>query len=62
MMLNYGVAVRLNEILSLKLKDVFLDGVDAPYVILHGKGGTFRSIYLQGDLLEWIRLYLKTFH
>ena len=62
MMLNYGVGGRLNEILSLTLKDVFLDGVDAPYVILHGKGGTFRSIYLQEDLVGWICLYLKIFH
>jgi site-specific recombinase XerD len=62
MMLNYGVAGRLNEILSLTIKDIFFDGVETPYVILHGKGGSFRSIYLQEDLVEWIRLYLKIFH
>ncbi len=42
MMLSYGVAARLNEILSLEVKDVVLGNVKNPYVILYGKGGAFR--------------------
>lgn len=62
MMLSYGVAARLNEVLSLTVKDVILDNVKDPYVILCGKGGGFRSIYLHDDLVEWLRLYLRIFH
>lgn len=61
MMLNYGVAGRINEILSLKLSDVHLEA-ESPYVILHGKGGTYRSIYLQENLVKWIRLYINIYH
>lgn len=62
MMLSYGVAARLDEVLSLAVKDVVLDNVKDPYVILCGKGGGFRSIYLHDDLVEWLKLYLKVFH
>ena len=62
MMLSYGVAARLNEILSLEVKDVVLGNVKNPYVILYGKGGAFRSIYLHDDLVKWLHLYLRVFH
>lgn len=61
MMLSYGVAGRINEILSLKLVDIHLDA-ESPYVILHGKGRTYRSIYLQKDLVKWIRIYMNIYH
>ncbi len=61
MMLSYGVAGRINEILSLKLTHVHLEA-ESPYVTLHGKGGTYRSIYLQEDIVKWIRLYMNIYH
>ena len=61
MMLSYGIAARIDEILSLKIIDVHLGAKD-PFVILHGKGGRIRSIYLQKLLLEWLERYLKLFH
>jgi integrase/recombinase XerD len=61
MMLNYGVAGRINEILSLKLTHVHLEA-ESPYVTLHGKGGIYRSIYLQEDIVKWIRLYMNIYH
>lgn len=61
MILSYGVAGRINEILSLKLSDIHLEA-ESPYVTLHGKGGTYRSIYLQEDLVKWIRLYMNIYH
>ncbi len=61
MMLSYGVAARIDEILSLKIVDVHLKAKD-PFVILHGKGGKIRSIYLQKRLVEWLERYLKLFH
>lgn len=61
MMLSYGVAARIDEILSLKIIDVHLKAKD-PFVILHGKGSKIRSIYLQKGLVEWLERYLKRFH
>lgn len=61
MMLSYGVAARIDEILSLKVSDIHLEAKD-PFVILHGKGGRIRSIYLQKRLVEWLERYLKLFH
>lgn len=53
MILSYGVAGRINEILSLKLSDVHMEA-ETPYVTLHGKGGANRSIYLQEDLVKCV--------
>ena len=61
MMLSYGVAGRINEILSLKIIDAHLNAKD-PFVILHGKGSKIRSIYLQKGLVQWLNRYLKLFH
>lgn len=61
MMLSYGVAARIDEILSLKIIDVHLKAKD-PFVILHGKGNKVRSIYLQKRLVEWLERYVKLFH
>lgn len=61
MMLSYGVAARIDEILSLKVSDIHLKAKE-PFVILHGKGGRIRSIYLQKRLVEWLERYLKLFH
>lgn len=61
MMLSYGVAGRINEILSLKMAHVHLEA-ESPYVTLLGKGGTYRSIYLQEDIVKWIRLYMDIYH
>lgn len=61
MMLSYGVAARIDEILSLKIIDVHLRAKDS-FVILHGKGGKIRSIYLQERIVEWLQRYLQVFH
>ncbi len=61
MMLSYGVAARIDEILSLKIADIHLKAKN-PFVILHGKGGKIRSIYLQKLLVEWLIRYLNLFH
>lgn len=61
MMLSYGVAARIDEILSLKISDIHLNAKD-PFVILHGKGSKIRSIYLQKLLVAWLLHYLNVFH
>lgn len=61
MMLNYGVAARIDEVLSIKLADLHLEAKN-PFVILHGKGNKVRAIYLQDKLVQWLRRYLGVFH
>ncbi len=61
MMLSYGVAARVDEILSLTIKDVSLDAKN-PNVMLHGKGDKYRSIYLQDSLVKWLKRYITVFH
>ena len=60
MMLSYGVAARIDEILSLRLSDIHLNAKD-PFVVLNGKGCKIRSIYLQKLLVEWLVRYLSVF-
>ena len=61
MLLCYGVAGRIDEILSLKVKDLRIDIKD-PYAILHGKGNKIRSVYLQSGIVEWYKRYMILFH
>ena len=61
MMLNYGVAARIDEVLSIRLRDLHLDS-STPFVVLHGKGDKTRSIYLQEKLVIWLRKYITVFH
>ena len=61
MLMCYGVAGRIDEILSLKVKDLRTDVKD-PYAILHGKGNKIRSVYLQSGIMKWYERYMKLFH
>ena len=61
MLMCYGVAGRIDEILSIKIKDLRTD-VKAPYVILHGKGSKIRSVYLQSGIMKWYERYMQLFH
>ena len=42
--LMYNTAIRVNEMLSLRLKDIYLD-VGKPYIVIIGKGNKLRSLY-----------------
>ncbi len=61
MMMCYGFGGRIDEILSIKVRDVHTESKD-PYVILHGKGSKIRSIYMQEGLLKWFEQYMSRFH
>ncbi|NCC02279.1 MAG: integrase [Clostridia bacterium] len=61
MLMCYGVAGRIDEILSLKVKDLRTEVKD-PYAILHGKGSKIRSVYLQLGIIKWYERYIKLFH
>lgn len=59
--LMYNTGTRLNEILSLKLKDIKLN-VTEPYINIIGKGNKLRSLYILPKTVEYLSLYIKENH
>lgn len=59
--LMYNTAARLDEILSLKLKDLKLD-VNEPYISIVGKGNKLRCLYLLPKTVEHLKKYIKENH
>lgn len=61
MILLYGTAARLNEVLSMKNKQLHLD-VQKPCASIIGKGSKVRTLYLLPRVVAHLKLYLKEFH
>lgn len=61
MTLMYDSAVRLNELLSLRLKDLNLDG-DYPWILLHGKGNKERRAVISEKTAAHIHNYMNIYH
>ena len=61
MVLLYATAARIDELLSIKIKDLYLTA-GKPYVIITGKGGKIRTLYLLPKAVGFLQLYLKKFH
>lgn len=59
--LLYGTAARIDEVLSLKIKNVHLD-VKKPYVIFYGKGGKIRTAYLLPRITSNLQQYMRENH
>ena len=59
--LIYNTAVRLDEVLSIKLKDLHLN-VEKPYISIIGKGNKLRSLYLLPKTVDYIQNYIKENH
>ena len=59
--LMYNTAIRINEVLSLKLQDIHID-VDKPYVSIIGKGNKLRSLYLLPKTVKYLNNYIKENH
>lgn len=57
----YATAARLDEVLSLRVGDVALDG-RRPHVTVLGKGRKTRTLYLQPRAAEHLRRYVSEFH
>lgn len=61
--LMYNTATRINEILSLRMRDVYLDMEKGKnYIIVWGKGAKRRTIYLLPEIVRIIRSYVNQFH
>lgn len=61
MELEYGTATRIDEVLSLKIRQINLKA-DKPYVTVVGKGSKIRSAYLMSGLVTTLKKYICTFH
>lgn len=57
----YSTAARINEALSIKIKDLKL-GNKHPYVMVSGKGNKNRVLSLSPKMVEHLKRYLKMFH
>jgi site-specific recombinase XerC len=61
MVLLYGAALRIDEILSIKICHLHLDAND-PYVNIVGKGNKIRSPFLMDGIVKQLRIYISAFH
>jgi site-specific recombinase XerD len=59
--LMYDTAVRIDEILSLHIKDLHLD-IERPSLTVIGKGSKLRTISLMPKTIQLLRRYIKDFH
>jgi len=57
----YSTAARINELLSLKIKHLYLDAVK-PYATITGKGDKIRTLYLLPKAAAHLRAYIIDFH
>lgn len=58
---QYETACRISEVLSVTVKDLFLDA-EVPFVKLHGKGKKERIVPLSDNMVHCLRNYLEKFH
>ena len=61
MIILYSTAARIDELLSIKISDLYLDA-PKPYVIITGKGTVKRTLYFLPRAIDHLKLYLKIFH
>lgn len=61
MLMLYSTAVRINELLSLKIGNIFTDG-PKPRIIVIGKGKKRRPIPLLAKPIQYIKQYLAEYH
>ncbi len=59
--LMYNTAIRLDEILSLKLKDIKLDVIN-PYISVIGKGKKLRCLYILPKTVDHLKRYIAENH
>lgn len=61
MIMLYDTGARIQELLDLKLKDIYLE-IETPCVYLHGKGNKVRCIPLMDKTIAHLNEYIKQFH
>lgn len=61
MVLLYGTAARIDELLSIRIKEIYLETAKS-YVIITGKGEKIRTLYLLPKVVGFLQLYLRKYH
>lgn len=61
MVILYDTAIRLSELLDLKLSEVNLSG-QTPYLRIHGKGDKERIVSITDKTVNHIRRYIRFYH
>ena len=61
MVLIYSTAMRIGEVLSLKIKQIHLNG-SKPYITVVGKGDKIRTAYLLPKTVAHVRQYIQELH
>lgn len=61
MLMLYGTAARIDELLDLKISQLYLEA-PKPYATIVGKGNIIRTLYLLPQAVTYLRSYLKEFH
>ena len=61
MIIIYSTAARIDEILSLKTEQLYLDA-EKPNATIIGKGSKIRTLYLLPKAVSHLKKYLKEFH
>ena len=61
LVLMYNTAVRIDEILSLQMKDIHLSG-NKPHITVKGKGEKIRTLYLFPKTVKYLKQYICEFH
>lgn len=61
MLLMYDTAARCQELLNLRISDIYL-GKDAPFVTFTGKGAKIRHVPISTKVVEHFTEYLNFFH
>ena len=62
MILLYATAARLDEILSIKIKQLHITGTKKPYVNIIGKGQKTRTLYLLPKAVSHLKKYINEVH
>ncbi len=60
--LMYNTATRIDEILSLKISSLHLEGKDKDYITVWGKGTKRRTLFVLPEVAKIVRAYVKYFH
>lgn len=60
--LMYSTATRVNEVLSLQISSLRVDGNGRSHVIVWGKGNKRRTIYLLPKVNDLLKKYINVFH
>lgn len=60
--LIYNTATRIDEILSLIISALHLDGKSKDYITVWGKGTKRRTIFILPEVAKIIKAYIKAFH